>query len=346
MDLKNIEWGVFIIGEIFNVSTGNLLNKKLLKKGLIPRITATDNNNGIYDFYQKINHNNYRELTNFISISFLGSVFYHPYTASLDMKIHSIQIPNKELNKYYAEFIVLCLKRTASIFSYGDQLSSSDLPKKKILLPINQKGDPDYVFMEKYIQLKEQEKVVDFRNYIDRRILKIKNFINVKSLNEKRWGEFFLNEVFLKIQRGKRLKKDDHVPGIMPYVSSSALNNGVDAFVSNKEKVRVFNNCLTLANSGSVGATFYQPFYFVASDHITKLENENFNEFVYLFISTIVKRLGEKYSFNREMNDVRIQKEKILLPIDQKGNPDYVYMENFIKKIEYIKLMKYTEIKK
>lgn len=341
MDLKNIQWGEFEIGKIFNVSTGNLLPKEILKKGNIPRITATDNNNGIYGFYQKVNHKNYRELTNFISVSFLGSVFYHSYTASLDMKIHSIQIPNKELNTYLAEFIVLCIKRTVSIFSYGDQLSSSDLPKKKILLPINSKGEPDYAFMEQFMRQKEQEKIDKFQNYIVKRIEQVKDFETTKPLNQMEWGEFYLNQVFTKIQRGKRLKKDDHIKGKMPYVSSSALNNGIDGFVKNKEQVRIFQKCLSIANSGSVGATFYQPFSFVASDHITKLENKDFNEFIYLFIASITERLKEKYSFNREINDTRIQREKILLPIDKNGQPDYDYMENYIKKLEYEKLTKY-----
>ncbi|NMR34406.1 restriction endonuclease subunit S [Chryseobacterium aquaticum] len=345
MDLKNIRWGEFEIGKIFKVSTGNLLPKEILKKGNIPRITATDNNNGIYGFYQKVNHKNYREVANFISVSFLGSVFYHSYTASLDMKIHTIQIPEKELNTYLAEFLVLCIKRTVSIFSYGDQLSSSDLPKKKILLPINSKDEPDYAFMEQYMRQKEQEKKDKFQNYIAKRILQVKDYKEVEPLNKKEWGEFYLNQIFPEIQRGRRLKKGDHIKGIAPYVSSSALNNGIDGFLSNKDRVRIFKNCLSIANSGSVGATFYQPFSFVASDHITKLENVNFNEFIYLFISSVTKRLSEKYSFNREINDSRIQKEKILLPANKNNQPDYVYMENYIKKLEYEKLVKYLSVK-
>ncbi|MDY3401430.1 restriction endonuclease subunit S [Riemerella anatipestifer] len=148
-----------------------------------------------------------------------------------------------------------------------------------------------------------------------------------------------------KYQRGRRLKKDDHKKGRMPYISSSAINNGVDGFVSNKDKVRIFSKCLSIANSGSVGATFYQPYSYVASDHITKLENKNFNEVIYLFISSLSKRLSEKYSFNREINDTRIQREKILLPIDKNGQPDYDYMENYMKKLEYEKLTKYIKIK-
>ncbi|AZZ59738.1 hypothetical protein AWB57_00195 [Riemerella anatipestifer] len=66
---------------------------------------------------------------------------------------------------------------------------------------------------------------------------------------------------------------------------------------------------------------------------------------MYLFISSLSKRLSEKYSFNREINDTRIQREKILLPIDKNGQPDYDYMENYMKKLEYEKLTKYIKIK-
>jgi len=44
------------------------------------------------------------------------------------------------------------------------------------------------------------------------------------------WGGY-LNDIFPEIQRGKLLKKDDHKKGNVPYVSSTAFNNGVDGFV-------------------------------------------------------------------------------------------------------------------
>jgi hypothetical protein len=161
------------------------------------------------------------------------------------------------------------------------------------------------------------------------------------NLENIQWCVFDLNEIFPNIQRGKRLKKDDHKVGNQPYVSSTGLNNGVDGFVGNTEKVRKFRKCITIANSGSVGVTFFQPFSFVASDHVTKLENKNFNKNIYLFISSIAKRLSEKYSFNREINDKRIQREKILLPINSKGEPNYAFMEHYIRQIENEKIAKF-----
>lgn len=163
--LTDKEWKEFKIGNIFSVSTGTLIPKDVLKKGKTARITATDNNNGVFDFYEDVEHKNYRVLSNFISVSFLGSVFYHPYSASLDMKIHAVQIPNIELNRYVAEFLVFCFKRMASVFSYGDQLSSTDLPKKKILLPINDKSEPDFVYMENYMKALENDKLKQYLDY-------------------------------------------------------------------------------------------------------------------------------------------------------------------------------------
>ena len=107
------------------------------------------------------------------------------------------------------------------------------------------------------------------------------------------------------------MKTADHIQGNIPYVSSSAVNNGVDALIGNTAKIRKFADCLTLANSGSVGKTFYHKYEFIASDHVTALKSDRLNEYSYLFVATIVQRLENKYSFNREINDMRINKEKL-----------------------------------
>ena len=161
------------------------------------------------------------------------------------------------------------------------------------------------------------------------------------NLNDREWRPFFLTELFPQIQRGKRLKTENHSPGKTPYVSSSALNNGVDNFISNTEKVRIFSDCISLANSGSVGSSFYEPFAFVASDHITHLKNEKYNKYHYLFIASILNRLSQKYNFNREINDNRISREKIMLPVDAAGNLDLDFMELYIKEREKQLIQKY-----
>lgn len=148
------------------------------------------------------------------------------------------------------------------------------------------------------------------------------------------WKVFFFTQVFTEIKRGKRLKKADHVEGSKPYVSSTSFNNGVDGFIGNKSGVRIFEDCLTLANSGSVGFSFYHQYDFIASDHVTKLKREGLDKYAYLFMVPIINRLSEKYSFNREINDDRIKREKLILPVTENGEIDFNFMSKFMMSIE------------
>ena len=148
------------------------------------------------------------------------------------------------------------------------------------------------------------------------------------------WKSFFITDIFpSKIQRGKRLIHENQIPGLIPYVSSTALNNGVDCFIGNDVKIRFFSDCISLANSGSVGSCFYEPFTFIASDHVTHLKREGLSSWSYLFITTMLRRLSEKYNFNREISDYRIAREKVLLPVNVNGEPDFEYMEQYMKNI-------------
>jgi len=166
------------------------------------------------------------------------------------------------------------------------------------------------------------------------------------SLDDREWYAFLYNKVFDDIQRGKRLKTAHHTHGTTPYISSSAMCNGVDDFVGNDSSVRKFSDCLTVANSGSVGTVFYHPYEFVASDHVTELKSKRFNRYVYLFLSAMASRLTQKYNFNREINETRINREFILLPVDTSGEPDWKFMEDYIRELEGQKKEQYVKYAK
>lgn len=148
------------------------------------------------------------------------------------------------------------------------------------------------------------------------------------------WKPFLITEIFTEIQRGKRLKKADHTEGTVPYVSSTALNNGVDGFIGNEGSIRIFDDCITIANSGSVGSAFFHQYEFVASDHVTQLKRKGLDKYAYLFMLPIINRLSEKYCFNREINDKRIKRERILLPVNNKGEIDFEFMSSFMQEVE------------
>lgn len=165
-NLDNIEWKEFKISEIFYIFTGATIRQSDLIKGKIPRITATNLNNGIAFFTQETKNYNFKKFKNFISISFLGSVFYQQEEVSLDMKIHGIKIKDRELNIYTALFLIPLIKKFSFKYEYGSQLSTSILKAQKLQLPIDSKGEPHWEFMENFMREVEYKKLNLYLDYI------------------------------------------------------------------------------------------------------------------------------------------------------------------------------------
>ncbi len=145
---------------------------------------------------------------------------------------------------------------------------------------------------------------------------------------------FLINDIFYH-SRGKRLIRLNQVDGDIAYVSSTKFNNGIDNYINPPKYMKIYKNCITIANSGSVGATFYHDYEFVASDHVTVmwLKDRSLTKKIALYLITLLEKLGDNYFFNREMSDKRISKDYIKLPIDNEGKVNWNYIENFMDKI-------------
>lgn len=335
----------FILDDIFDIYSSNSgIDKNKLKTGAgdIPYITRTDRNNGIDSFVCEQDSNKYKKDSgNVITIGLdTQTVFYQQYDFYTGQNIQILSNPNLTFES--SLYIIPLLKMVLEKFSWGSNGATlTRLKRSKIMLPANDEGEPDFNYMKDYIKKSLFKEISDLKDYCRNTILEI-NKKDISKLSEKSWKAFNINYIFPYIQRGKRLKKGDHKEGNVPYVSSTMMNNGVDNFIGNKEGKR-FDNCITIANSGSVGASFYHQYEFIGSDHITAFKNEKFNKYIYLFLTTIVSRISDKYSFNREINDFRISNEKVLLPVNEDGNPDYEYMEQYIKNIMYNQYKRYLE---
>lgn len=332
LKLEDVDWKEFFIGDIFEIKPGIRLTKADMTKGITPFVGASDNNNGITAF---VSNTNASLDSNILGVNYNGSVvenFYHPYDALFSDDVKRLHLKNYKGNKEVFLFFKTMILAQKEKYQYGYKFNEKRMFKQKILLPITSEGNPHYSFMENYMRQIEQEQKQKTIRYFSQKLLA--NLIITASLADTEWKEFRFDEVFTEIQRGRRLTKANQIQGTMPYVSSTALDNGVDNFIGNTHNVRIFENGVTIANSGSVGSAFFHQYQFVASDHVTFLKNSSFNNYVYLFILPIVQRLSEKYSFNREMSDQRIKREKLLLPITPDGQINYNFMQQTMQKVE------------
>lgn len=342
IELKNAQWGQIRLADIFDeIPRGKVSDLKNVADGKTIIIAASGVNEGFSRF-----SNDEPISKNAMTISFngvgTGTAFVHNYLFNLNSDCGLVK-PKENISLYALRFIAVSINQNKNKFNYGYKANESRILRQTVLLPISDDGHPDYDFMEAYIKEKEKIKREEYLDYCQQQLKVIGGGYDLIPLKDKEWKSFFIVDVFDTIQRGKRLKTADHLAGEIPYVSSSALNNGVDDYVSNNNGVRRFSNCLSLANSGSVGSSFYEPFEFVASDHITHLKNEEFNKYHYLFLATVTSRLSQKYNFNREINDKRISREIILLPLNDKGEPDYEYMEKYSKNLLCEKIQRYIK---
>lgn len=333
LKLTDREWREFVFGELFDISsTKSSIDKKRLTgiHGNNPYITRSENNNGIDSFIDEQAYFSMNE-ANAITIGLdTQTVFYQSFPFYTGQNIQIIRHP--QLNKHNALFVIRAIKILVQKFSWGSYGATlTRLRRGKLFLPVNISQQPDWVFMGVYMRQIEDELLSKVRPKLEAQLLE--HIISLGVLEDREWKEFYFSDIFTRVQRGKRLKKGDHIEGSTPYVSSTATNNGIDGFVGNEEKVRVFSNCISLANSGSVGSAFFQEFEFVASDHVTSLQKEGIDKYAYLFMLPIISRLSEKYSFNREINDLRISQERLMLPTQADGTPDWEFMSAFMKQV-------------
>ncbi|KXB34284.1 restriction endonuclease subunit S [Atopobium deltae] len=337
--LSEKEWSTGIIGDVFSVSgTTTTHPSKLIANGSTPRITCASVNNGLDSCYRNEPTEKGGVLT--VDSATVGTVLFQPSDFIATDHVEKIS-GNKSFGEAEGLFIKTCIDiSVAGKYQYGYKFSQNRVKRQKLMLPIDDKGNPDYAYMTLYSTEVRGGMLMRYKNFIAGQLSQLE-YKEIPALNEKEWGHFLIPDVFSGIQRGKRLKNADHVPGVIPYVSSTANNNGVDDYVKATAGTRSFSDCISLANSGSVGTAFYEPFEFVASDHVTSLKREGTSKFVYLFLVTTIERQGSNFNFNREINDARIKKMQVMLPVTDAGKPDYNYMEQYAKNMMLRKYEQY-----
>jgi N-6 DNA Methylase family protein len=157
---------------------------------------------------------------------------------------------------------------------------------------------------------------------------------NISQLNVEKWKSFKIDEIF-SIKGSKTtsiIELEEYGKGIYPYVTTQASNNGTESFYNFFTEDK---NVLTI-DSAVIGYCSYQPEKFSASDHVEKLIPKfKMNKYIALFLVTILNLENYRYNYGRKASQSRMKNTYIKLPVDNNNNPDYDFMENYIKSLKY-----------
>ncbi|VHD70879.1 restriction enzyme BgcI subunit beta [Streptococcus pyogenes] len=142
-------------------------------------------------------------------------------------------------------------------------------------------------------------------------------------------------EDFFEVLNGKRLTKGEIVSGNIPYISSSSVNNGIQEYISNKDDLAMYENCLSIAYNGKESAVFYHPYLAFFSDNvrIVRYKDKRAEKYQYLFTANLFKKIREHFNYGNPMSSNKLRMEKIILPFLD-GELAFSYMEDYIKVLE------------
>ena len=315
-------WKEFRVGDYFTQERGKEKAPKQNKDGDCPLIQETNSNNGFDRLVQPTVIFKGNAIT--ISINYGSNVFYQKddFCASVNIAI----IRNDNLNLYNGYFIASVLSSAHRKFDYQNKISKELINDEIIKLPATSDGQPDWDYMESYMKAVMEESEKSLENL--RKADDTKHLIDVSG-----WGEFDITELFdMSLPKGDlQVKKVDD--GNIPLITPSNFNNGMLQRISEHSKS-------TLYDKGSLtvdmfGNAYYQEedFFVTAHGHVNVLiPKMTLNVYTGTFLaSTIRTMFFDKYGFNEMCTQKVLKAESIWLPITSTGEPDWQYMEDYMR---------------
>lgn len=269
--------------------------------------------------------------TNYINHDFIGST-----TLSVGY--------NNHLNEKTGLFLVTVLDLERYRYSFGRKYKPN-LPKAKIKLPATPTGEPDWEYMEKYI---------DSLNFS---IITTNVKTKAPPLNPSDWKEFYLHKLFtVGMGNGIDAIQTTRNEPKYNYVSRDSNGNGVVGFVDEIEGEKPFPaGAMSLALGGSfLGSCFIQKKPFYTAQNVAVLQEKvPLSVHTKLFIATLIRNECKvKYqAFGRELNAHFRKDFTIKLPVKHNADeivfdkthefsddgyiPDWEWMDSYMRSLPY-----------
>lgn len=242
------------------------------------------------------------------------------------------------LNRYNALFITTLLDRERPKYSFGRKYGRY-IKETTIPLPVDDKGQPDWKYIDVFVKqsiipnLPSRSKSVWTSRFKNKPLI-----AEVVHKEEGQYKYFKLGDLFSSIKKGKpyhaiTLSFSDDENSIA-YITRTESNNGRKGRVENENYEYIEEkNAITI---GDTTATIhYQQEKFICGDHIVVLRAPWLNKYTAMYVITLLNQERFRYNYGRSFKKEIIATTKIKLPIDDKLQPDWNFIERYIKSLPY-----------
>lgn len=331
-------WKPFRVGDLFTLERGKLSRVNDLCEGNTPYVGCSNANNGVIGFYDV----DTIYLMQGPCIVFIGagngSAGYQIYKDGI-FACSSGNVCGycNAMSMESACFIVSVMDAMQNIsheWSFSNGRTLSKLQEQIILLPATPDGEPDWAYMETYMQqVLDREEI--FAEHLA--LLTAEAVADGHVIDTSAWKAFKVGDLFDVL-----LAKGDIQPnliddGDVPLVSAGTVDNGIVAMISDKGDgiSEVFPaGCLTVS---MFGTAFWQTetFYAVSHGRVNVLMSKcRVSDTVGLFLASAVNaRFNGEYDYSTMCTRKRLLDATVTLPATSDGAPDWAYMEQYMKDV-------------
>lgn len=333
-------WKEFRVGDLFDIhptKAYKLTNAQLLDDGDYPVIANSAYNNGIGGYSTK-EPTEKGNMVTFSDTVDANTIFYQPNDFVGYPHVQGLYplIYEDKWNEYTYSFFVSVFKGSAISkgFDYGNKFRRDIAVDLIIKLPAKPDGEPDWDYMESYMKavMEESEKSLENLKKAD----DTKHLIDVSG-----WKRFHLyDDCMFGIDMGTKMDKAKmkELHPSVNFVGRANANNGITTCVDKIDDIEPYpSGYMTLSLGGEyLGSCFIQPKSFYTSQNVIVLiPNDNMTDNIKRFIASMIfKESRSKYkAFVDELNRHIKTDFSIPLPITSTGEPDWQYMEDYMRRI-------------
>jgi len=344
MNLNINDWKCFYLKYLYDIQMGNGFDKNKLDEDTpeVNLVSRVSYNNGVdvrVGFVNGIKPFEAGLVTVALGGSYLGSCFVQEEPFYTGQNVAVMKAKHKEITKFVSLFITGLVRYESKIkyYAFGRELNTHIRTDFDIKLPVKHNPDGSF-FIDNTHTFSDEGFVPDWQFMED--YIKSLHYKPLTTNNPKGcltdlqfcdWKEFRLSDIFPK----KKVNHFSSVPeseGNIPFISSASTNNGVVAYV---DELAIDGNCITVSTNGDCFDCFYQPSYVAISNDVEALYNLNLNPYSAIFIITIMTMEKPKWSYGRKPKNDKVYDSIIKLPATPTGEPDWQFMEDYIKSLPY-----------
>ncbi|MGM9811110.1 MAG: restriction endonuclease subunit S [Paludibacteraceae bacterium] len=144
-------WAKYRVGDLFEPIRGSVKKMQILPEGNVPVIAAARGNQGVAGYYD-VEPLYCNKITVSCNGAGCGSTFYHDYPFNINGDA-IVLIEKEEMPEYAKQFVCCMLDGLFTRkYSYEEKCSPEKAREEIIMLPAIPNGEPDWQYMEQYMQ--------------------------------------------------------------------------------------------------------------------------------------------------------------------------------------------------